>query len=64
VLLADLEELSYREIADVMECPIGTVMSRLYRGRRLLQSALHTYAIEQGILRDNVIPLHRKDGGA
>jgi RNA polymerase sigma-70 factor (ECF subfamily) len=63
VLLADLEELSYREIADVMECPIGTVMSRLYRGRRLLQTALHKYAIEQGILRDNVIPLHRKDGG-
>jgi RNA polymerase sigma-70 factor (ECF subfamily) len=40
VTLADLEELSYKEIAEVLECPIGTVMSRLYRGRRLLQHRL------------------------
>ncbi|MSP62348.1 MAG: sigma-70 family RNA polymerase sigma factor [Myxococcales bacterium] len=51
VILSDLEELSYREIADVMESPIGTVMSRLYRGRRLLQAALHGYAVEQGIVK-------------
>ena len=47
VILADLEDLSYKEIADVMECPAGTVMSRLYRGRRLLQKQLADYAAEQ-----------------
>jgi len=40
VVLADLEELSYREIAEVMGCPVGTVMSRLHRGRKLLREAL------------------------
>jgi RNA polymerase sigma-70 factor (ECF subfamily) len=40
VLLADIEELSYREIADVMEIPVGTVMSRLHRARRRLQECL------------------------
>src|SRR6266581_872 len=49
VLLCDVEEFSYKEIAEIMECPVGTVMSRLYRGRRLLQRALHDYAVEQGI---------------
>lgn len=46
VILADLEDLSYKEIADIMECPAGTVMSRLYRGRRLLQKQLADYAAE------------------
>ncbi len=60
VILSDLEELSYREIADVTEVPIGTVMSRLYRGRRLLQVALRRYAIEQGVIKEaDVIPLRR-----
>jgi RNA polymerase sigma-70 factor (ECF subfamily) len=54
VLLSDVEELSYKEIADVMECPVGTVMSRLYRGRRLLQRALHDYAVEQGIIQSPI----------
>ncbi len=44
VILADLEDLSYKEIADIMECPAGTVMSRLYRGRRMLQKQLSDYA--------------------
>ncbi len=51
VLLCDVEEFSYKEIADIMDCPVGTVMSRLFRGRKLLQKALHDYAVEQGIIR-------------
>ena len=41
VLLADVEGFTYQEIADTVGCPIGTVMSRLYRGRRLLHTTLH-----------------------
>ena len=48
VILADLQEFSYREIADILDVPVGTVMSRLYRGRRLLQKALAQYAVDSG----------------
>jgi RNA polymerase sigma-70 factor, ECF subfamily len=51
VVLADVEELSYREISDIMGCPIGTVMSRLHRGRRLLKSRLYEHARAMGIVR-------------
>jgi RNA polymerase sigma-70 factor (ECF subfamily) len=51
VILADLEDFSYKEIAEIMDCPAGTVMSRLYRGRKILQKSLHNYAVEQGILK-------------
>jgi RNA polymerase sigma-70 factor (ECF subfamily) len=51
VLLADLEGFSYKEIAGILELPLGTVMSRLYRGRKLLESAMLTYAKEHGYLR-------------
>jgi len=50
VILADLEDFSYKEIAEIMDCPAGTVMSRLYRGRKILQGLLHGYALEQGII--------------
>jgi len=50
VLLADVEELSYKEIAEVMGCPIGTVMSRLHRARKQLQVALHQHAVQLGIV--------------
>ncbi len=50
VMLADLQDFSYKEIADVLDCPVGTVMSRLFRGRRMLQKQLHAYAVEQGII--------------
>ena len=48
VVLCDLEEFTYKEIADIMDCPVGTVMSRLHRGRRLLQKTLRDYAVEKG----------------
>jgi RNA polymerase sigma-70 factor, ECF subfamily len=47
VIMADLEDMSYKEIADIMHCPLGTVMSRLYRGRKLLREALEDYARER-----------------
>jgi len=52
VILADLEDFSYKEIAEIMDCPAGTVMSRLFRGRKILQGLLRQYAVEQGIIRD------------
>lgn len=45
VLLADVEGFSYKEIADVLDVPIGTVMSRLHRGRKALQRELYDYAV-------------------
>jgi RNA polymerase sigma-70 factor (ECF subfamily) len=47
-LLSTVEELKYREIAEVMETPLGTVMSRLFRARRMLQDKLYEYAQEVG----------------
>ncbi|HVZ86033.1 MAG TPA: sigma factor-like helix-turn-helix DNA-binding protein, partial [Polyangia bacterium] len=52
VILADLEDFSYKEIAEIMDCPAGTVMSRLFRGRKILQGLLHDYAVEQGIIQE------------
>lgn len=49
VILADIEGFSYKEIADIMEVPLGTVMSRLHRGRKLLQTRLMEYAAERGL---------------
>jgi RNA polymerase sigma-70 factor (ECF subfamily) len=48
VVLADIEELSYREIAEAMQTPLGTVMSRLHRGRKLLRAELAQYARNAG----------------
>lgn len=50
VLLADVQGFSYQEIADMMEVPIGTVMSRLHRGRKQLQRALWEYARTHGLV--------------
>lgn len=50
VLLSDLEGLPYAEIAKVLDVPLGTVKSRLFRGRKLLQKALYDYARESGIV--------------
>jgi RNA polymerase sigma-70 factor (ECF subfamily) len=51
VVLCDVEEFSYEEIAQIMGCPIGTVMSRLHRGRKLLQRALYNHALALGIVK-------------
>ena len=49
VLLADVEGFAYKEIADILDIPIGTVMSRLHRGRKQLQKRLWEYAVERGL---------------
>jgi len=76
VVLCDLEEFSYKEIAEIMDCPVGTVMSRLHRGRRILQRTLREYAGAQGIgpgpelVGENVVSIadareeSRRKGGA
>ena len=53
VLLVDIEELSYREVEDILKISPGTLASRLYRGRRLLRDALYEYAKKRGYLRGN-----------
>jgi RNA polymerase sigma-70 factor (ECF subfamily) len=45
-----IEDFSYQQIAEVLECPVGTVRSRLHRGRRMLQKALWDIAVERGII--------------
>jgi RNA polymerase sigma-70 factor, ECF subfamily len=54
IVLVDIDELTYEEAAQIMECPIGTVRSRLCRGRRILQLALRDYALERGLNRNSV----------
>jgi len=54
VLLADVEEFSYREIAEIVGCPIGTVMSRLHRARRALQVELADHARQLGLISADV----------
>src|SRR5688572_9088909 len=52
VILCDMQGLSYKEIAEIMQTPVGTVMSRLFRGRKLLAAALREFAMTQGYVRD------------
>ncbi|MFQ5684314.1 MAG: sigma-70 family RNA polymerase sigma factor [Candidatus Binatia bacterium] len=52
VILVDVEELSYEEAAEVMECAVGTVRSRLSRGRKMLQVSLRDYASERGLIQE------------
>ena len=50
VLLSDVEQFSYKEIAEILEIPLGTVMSRLHRGRKALQEALYEYAMSRHLV--------------
>jgi len=50
LVLSDLEGLAYAEVADLLDVPVGTVKSRLFRGRRQLQQALYDYAVEMGYI--------------
>lgn len=52
VLLADLEDFAYKEIAEIVGCPVGTVMSRLFRGRRLLRKSLAEFAKKSGYIKE------------
>ena len=52
IVLSDLQGFSYKEIAEILDCPIGTVMSRLHRGRKLLRDSLYGYAKERGYIKD------------
>ncbi len=52
ILLADVEELSYKEIATIVGCPIGTVMSRLHRARKRMQRRLLDQAVQLGIVEE------------
>lgn len=54
VLLCDVEGFSYKEIASFLDVPIGTVMSRLHRGRKILRSELAVYARNYGIETDEM----------
>jgi RNA polymerase sigma-70 factor (ECF subfamily) len=50
VVLADLQDFSYKEISEILDCPVGTVMSRLHRGRQKLQEQLFEHAVEVGVI--------------
>lgn len=52
VLLCDVEGFSYAEIAEITDVPVGTVMSRIHRGRKALQRALWSYALERGLVEE------------
>lgn len=66
VILCDIEGFTYEEIADFVECPIGTVRSRLHRGRKMLRGKLFDYARERGFADEDESPAERRKrrGGA
>ena len=63
VVLADVEDMAYKEIAEALAVPVGTVMSRLSRGRKLLRAKLVTYANTYGIGQQDEEGISAKQGG-
>lgn len=61
VILADIEEMSYKEIASALEVPVGTVMSRISRGRKLLRAELASYANAHGFGRSTPHQISQKE---
>ena len=55
VLLSDVDGFSYKEIAEMLDIPLGTVMSRLHRGRKLMQKMLYEYAKERGLINESLV---------
>ncbi len=55
VLLSDVDGFSYKEIAEMLDVPIGTVMSRLHRGRKMMQKLLYEYAKKRGLVDESLI---------
>ena len=62
VLLADVEGFSYKEIASILDIPIGTVMSRLHRGRKNLQKALYEFATSRGLVTGDEAAVEAPEG--
>ncbi len=60
VILADLNDFSYKEIAHILDIPVGTVMSRLFRGRKMMREQLVEIAFDRGIIRDMEPFLHEE----
>lgn len=54
IVLSDIADLSYAEVADIMKVPVGTVKSRLFRARQALQRLLYEYAVEAGYIKRSV----------
>lgn len=61
VVLCDLEGLAYKDIAEAVDVPVGTVMSRLYRGRRLLEQKLAGVAVERGIIKPGALTAEQQE---
>jgi RNA polymerase sigma-70 factor (ECF subfamily) len=55
LLMSDVEGFSYKEIAEILDVPIGTVMSRLHRGRKAMQKMLYEYAKERGLVNESLL---------
>ena len=55
LLLSDVDGFSYKEIAEMLDVPIGTVMSRLHRGRKAMQKRLYLFAKERGLVDETLL---------